>query len=395
MIDDWRLMDVFNRKFSIQAIFDRNQLKKDYISQQSTINNQQSIFNSQWRIPSLVNFQLKIFNPSDLQSKSIEKDYISQQSINKEKTMDKKVTVIGAGNVGATAAQRLAEKELCDVVLIDIIEGVPQGKALDLAEAAPIEKHDARLTGANEYDASEGSDIVIITAGIPRKPGMSRDDLLKTNANIMKDVTGQVVQRSPEAVLIIVSNPLDAMCHVAYEASGFPKNRVIGMAGVLDSARFRAFIAMELDVSVENTHAFVLGGHGDTMVPLPRYSTVAGIPITELMPKERIDALVERTATGGAEIVSLLKTGSAYYAPASAAVEMAESILKDKKKILPCAVYLEGEYGINDLFIGVPVKLGAGGVEEIIQISLTAEEQAALDKSAGAVEELVEALKKL
>jgi malate dehydrogenase len=316
-------------------------------------------------------------------------------SINKEKTMDKKVTVIGAGNVGATAAQRLAEKELCDVVLIDIIEGVPQGKALDLAEAAPIEKHDARLTGANEYDASEGSDIVIITAGIPRKPGMSRDDLLKTNANIMKDVTRQVVQRSPEAVLIIVSNPLDAMCHVAYEASGFPKNRVIGMAGVLDSARFRAFIAMELDVSVENTHAFVLGGHGDTMVPLPRYSTVAGIPITELMPKERIDALVERTATGGAEIVSLLKTGSAYYAPASAAVEMAESILKDKKKILPCAVYLEGEYGINDLFIGVPVKLGAGGVEEIIQISLTAEEQAALDKSAGAVEELVEALKKL
>jgi malate dehydrogenase len=316
-------------------------------------------------------------------------------SINKEKTMDKKVTVIGAGNVGATAAQRLAEKELCDVVLIDIIEGVPQGKALDLAEAAPIEKHDARLTGANEYDASEGSDIVIITAGIPRKPGMSRDDLLKTNANIMKDVTQQVVQRSPEAVLIIVSNPLDAMCHVAYEASGFPKNRVLGMAGVLDSARFRTFIAMELDVSVENTHAFVLGGHGDTMVPLPRYSTVAGIPITELMPQERIDALVERTATGGAEIVSLLKTGSAYYAPASAAVEMAESILKDKKKILPCAVYLEGEYGINDLFIGVPVKLGAGGVEEIIQISLTAEEQAALDKSAGAVEELVEALKKL
>jgi len=309
--------------------------------------------------------------------------------------MDKKVTVIGAGHVGATAAQRLAEKELCDVVLIDIIEGVPQGKALDLAEAAPIEKHDARLTGANEYDVSKGSDIVIITAGIPRKPGMSRDDLLKTNANIMKDVTQKIVQHSPEAVLIIVSNPLDAMCHVAYEAAGFPKNRVIGMAGVLDSARFRTFIAMELDVSVENTRAFVLGGHGDTMVPLPRYSTVAGIPITELMPKERIDALVERTATGGAEIVSLLKTGSAYYAPASAAVEMAESILKDKKKILPCAAYLEGEYGINDLFIGVPVKLGAGGVEEIIQISLTDEEQAALDKSAGAVEELVEALKKL
>ncbi len=309
--------------------------------------------------------------------------------------MDKKVTVIGAGNVGATAAQRLAEKELCDVVLIDIIEGVPQGKALDLAEAAPIEKHDARLTGANDYDASKGSDIVIITAGIPRKPGMSRDDLLKTNANIMKDVTAKVAERSPKAVLIIVSNPLDAMCHVAYETSGFPKNRVLGMAGVLDSARFRAFISMELDVSVENTHAFVLGGHGDTMVPLPRYSTVAGIPITELMSKERIDALVQRTATGGAEIVSLLKTGSAYYAPASAAVEMAESILKDKKKILPCAAYLEGEYGINDLFIGVPVKLGTNGIEEIIQISLTDNEQAALEKSAAAVRDLVEVLKKL
>ena len=309
--------------------------------------------------------------------------------------MDKKVTVIGAGNVGATAAQRLAEKELCDVVLIDIIEGVPQGKALDLAEAAPIEKHDARLTGANNYDPSAGSDIVIITAGVPRKPGMSRDDLLKINAGIVRDVTQNVAKLSPGAVLIIVSNPLDAMCHVALEASGFPKNRVIGMAGVLDSARFRTFIAMELDVSVENTHAFVLGGHGDTMVPLPRYSTVAGIPITELMPQERIDELVDRTANGGAEIVSLLKTGSAYYAPASAAVEMAESILKDKKKILPCAVYLEGEYGINDLFIGVPVKLGSNGMEEIIQIALTAEEQAALDKSAGAVKELVEVLKKL
>ena len=234
--------------------------------------------------------------------------------------MDKKVTVIGAGNVGATAAQRLAEKELCDVVLIDIVEGIPQGKALDLTEAAPIEKHDAHLLGANGYEESAGSDIVIITAGIPRKPGMSRDDLISTNAGIMKSVTKEVAALSPEAVLIIVSNPLDAMCHVAYEASKFPKNRVIGMAGVLDSARFRAFIAMELDVSVENTQAFVLGGHGDTMVPLPRYSTVAGIPITELMPKERIDALVERTANGGAEIVALLKTGSAYYAPASAAV---------------------------------------------------------------------------
>ena len=231
--------------------------------------------------------------------------------------MDKKVTVVGAGNVGATAAQRLAEKELCDVVLVDIIEGVPQGKALDLTEAAPIEKHDAHLVGTNEYDASKESDVVIITAGIPRKPGMSRDDLLKTNAGIMKDVTQKIAKLSPEAVLIIVSNPLDAMCHVALDASGFPKNRVIGMAGVLDSARFRAFIAMELNVSIENTHAFVLGGHGDTMVPLPRYSTVAGIPITELMSKERINALVQRTANGGAEIVSLLKTGSAYYAPAS------------------------------------------------------------------------------
>ena len=309
--------------------------------------------------------------------------------------MDKKVTVVGAGHVGATAAQRLAEKELCDVALIDIIEGVPQGKALDLAEAAPIEKHDARLTGSNGYEASDQSDIVIITAGIPRKPGMSRDDLLRTNAGIMKNVTQQVVERSPDAVIIVVSNPLDAMCHVAYETSGFPKNRVMGMAGVLDSARFRTFISMELDVSVENTTAFVLGGHGDTMVPLPRYSTVAGIPITELLSKERIDALVNRTATGGAEIVGLLKTGSAYYAPASAAVEMAESILKDKKKILPCAAYLEGEYGINDLFVGVPVKLGANGIEEIIEITLTKEENAALEKSADAVRELKELLKKI
>ncbi|MFZ0243160.1 MAG: malate dehydrogenase [Desulfobacterales bacterium] len=309
--------------------------------------------------------------------------------------MDKKVTVVGAGNVGATAAQRLAEKELCDVVLVDIIEGVPQGKSLDLTEAAPIEKHDARLTGTNTYDATAGSNIIVITAGIPRKPGMSRDDLLGTNAGIMKKVTEQVAKLSPEAVIIIVSNPLDAMCHVAFEASGFPKERVLGMAGVLDSARFRAFIAMELNVSVENTHAFVLGGHGDTMVPLPRFSTVAGIPITELLPPERIEAIVERTRTGGAEIVSLLKTGSAYYAPASAAVEMAESILKDKKKILPCAALLKGEYGINDLFIGVPVKLGAAGIEEVIQIKLTENEQEALNRSAAAVQELKEALKKL
>ena len=309
--------------------------------------------------------------------------------------MDKKVTVVGAGNVGATAAQRLAEKQLCDVVLVDIVEGVPQGKALDLAEAAAIEKHDSHLTGTNGYDETADSDIVIITAGIPRKPGMSRDDLISTNAGIVRNVTREVASRSPEAIIIIVSNPLDAMCHVAYDTCGFPKKRVIGMAGVLDSARFRAFISMELNVSVENTHAFVLGGHGDTMVPLPRYSTVAGIPITELLAKDRIDALVERTRNGGAEIVGLLKTGSAYYAPASAAVEMAESILKDKKKILPCAAYLQGEYGIQDLFIGVPVKLGAEGAEEIIEITLTEEEQQALQKSADAVQELKDLLKTL
>ena len=309
--------------------------------------------------------------------------------------MDKKVTVIGAGNVGATAAQRLAEKQLCDVILVDIVEGVPQGKALDLNEAAPIEKHDSHLTGTNSYEDTAGSDIVIITAGIPRKPGMSRDDLISTNAGIVKAVTKEVASRSPEAILIIVSNPLDAMCHVAFDAAGFPKERVIGMAGVLDSARFRAFISMELDVSVENTHAFVLGGHGDTMVPLPRYSTVAGIPITELMAPDRIEALVERTRNGGAEIVGLLKTGSAYYAPASAAVEMAESILKDKKKILPCAAYLQGEYGQQDLFIGVPVKLGAKGAEDIIEITLTDEEKQALQKSADAVQELKDLLKTL
>lgn len=309
--------------------------------------------------------------------------------------MDKKVTVVGAGNVGATAAQRIAEKELADVVLIDIIEGVPQGKSLDLKEAAPIEKHDADIMGTNGYEESAGSDIVIITAGIPRKPGMSRDDLISTNAGIMKNVTEQIVKMSPDAVLIIVSNPLDAMCHVAFDVSGFAKNKVVGMAGVLDSARFRAFIAMELNVSVENTHAFVLGGHGDTMVPLPRYSTVAGIPITELMSKDRIDALVDRTANGGAEIVGLLKTGSAYYAPSSAAVEMAEAILKDKKKILPCAAYLEGEYGFKDLFIGVPVKLGANGIEEIIEINLTDDEKTALQKSANAVQELKDKLKEL
>ncbi len=308
--------------------------------------------------------------------------------------MNSKVSVVGAGNVGATVAQRIAEKELADVVLIDIIEGVPQGKSLDLAQAAPIEKHDAHLAGANTYEASANSDIVIITAGIPRKPGMSRDDLLATNRSIIQGVTRQVAKYSPKAILIIVSNPLDAMCHVAMEESGFPKNRVIGMAGVLDSARFRAFIAAELKVSVENVQALVLGGHGDTMVPLPRFSTVAGVPITELMTSERIDALITRTRNGGAEIVSLLKTGSAYYAPASGAVEMTESILKDKKKILPCAAYLEGEYGISGLFVGVPVKLGKNGVEQILQLKLLPNEIKALSKSAAAVKELVDAMNK-
>lgn len=309
--------------------------------------------------------------------------------------MDKKVTVIGAGFVGATIAQRVAEKELADVVVVDIVKGLPQGKALDLQEAAPVEKHDARIVGANDYGSTEGSDIIIVTAGIPRKPGMSRDDLLTTNAGIAKGVVEQAAPLSPDAVLMIVSNPLDAICHVALQVSGFPKQRVLGMAGVLDAARFRAFIAMALNVSVENTHAFVLGGHGDTMVPLPRYSTVAGIPITELMPKDQIDALVQRTRDGGAEIVGLLKTGSAFYAPASAAVEMAEAILKDKKKILPCAAYLQGEYGIHDLFVGVPVKLGREGIEQIIEISLTDEERADLYKSADAVRSLVEGLNKV
>ncbi|MBI4772834.1 MAG: malate dehydrogenase [Deltaproteobacteria bacterium] len=309
--------------------------------------------------------------------------------------MKNKVTVVGAGNVGATTAQRLAEKGLADVVLIDILEGVPNGKALDLEEASPVEKHDCRLVGSNDYKDSEGSDIAVITAGIPRKPGMSRDDLIQTNAGIVKKVVEQLAKYSPNAVLIVVSNPLDAMCHVAYNVSGFPKEHVIGMAGVLDSARFRLFIARELDVSVENTHAFVLGGHGDTMVPLPRYSTVAGIPITELLSQERIDAMVQRTRQGGAEIVQLLKTGSAYYAPASSAVEMVESILKDRKKILPCAAYLEGEYGIDGLFIGVPVKLGTGGIEQIIEIRLTEKEAAELKHSADAVQGLKDLLKQM
>ncbi|MFZ0479527.1 MAG: malate dehydrogenase [Terriglobales bacterium] len=303
--------------------------------------------------------------------------------------MRNKITVVGSGNVGATAAHWIASKELGDVVLIDIIEGVPQGKGLDLLQAMPIEKRDSFVKGTNDYADTAKSDIVVITAGIPRKPGMSRDDLLNTNYKIMSDVVGKVVANSPDCILIIVSNPLDAMAQAAYKLSGFPRERVIGMAGVLDSARFRAFIAMELNVSVENVNAFVLGGHGDTMVPLPRYSTVAGIPITELIPKDRLDALVQRTRDGGAEIVKYLKTGSAYYAPSAAATEMVEAILKDKKKILPCAAYLNGEYGIKGLYVGVPVKLGSNGIEQIIEIKLTAEEKAALDKSAAAVKELV------
>jgi malate dehydrogenase len=302
--------------------------------------------------------------------------------------MRKKVSIVGAGNVGATAAHWIAAKELADVVLIDVVEGIPQGKALDLLEAMPIEKRDVHVLGANDYAATAHSDIVVITAGIPRKPGMSRDDLLHTNYKIMSDVVSKVVAQSPESILIVVSNPLDAMAQAAFKQSGFNRERVIGMAGILDSARFRTFIAEELKVSVENVTAFVLGGHGDTMVPLPRYSTVAGIPITELIPKDRLDAIVQRTRDGGAEIVKHLKTGSAYYAPSAAAVEMVEAILKDKKKIVPCAVYLQGEYGIEGYFIGVPVKLGAAGLEQIIEIKLTPEEDAALRKSAEAVMEL-------
>ena len=303
--------------------------------------------------------------------------------------MRKKISIVGSGNVGATAAHWIASKELADVVLIDIIEGVRQGKGLDLLEAMPVEKRDSYVIGTNDYADTANSDIVIITAGIPRKPGMSRDDLLNTNYKIMSDVVGKVVKYSPNCILIVVSNPLDAMAQAAYKLSGFTRERVVGMAGVLDSARFRTFIADELKVSVENVTAFVLGGHGDTMVPLVRYSTVAGIPITELIAPDRLAQLVQRTRDGGAEIVKYLKTGSAYYAPSSAATEMAEAILKDKKKILPCAAYLDGEYDVKGLYVGVPVKLGAKGIEQIIQIKLTAEEQSALNKSADAVRELV------
>jgi malate dehydrogenase len=305
-----------------------------------------------------------------------------------------KITVIGAGNVGATTAQRLVDKQLANqVVLVDVLEGIPQGKALDLYEATPVEKTDVRVVGSNGYEESANSDIIVITAGIARKPGMSRDDLMNTNSGIVKSCTEASASRSPKAIIIVVSNPLDVMAYVAMKVSGFDRKRVIGMAGVLDAARFRTFIAAELNVSVDDVNAFVLGGHGDSMVPLPRYSTVAGIPITELMDKATIDRLVKRTRDGGAEIVNFLKTGSAYYAPSAATVQMVESIVRDRKRILPCAVYLQGEYGLKETFVGVPVKLGRNGMEEIVQIKLNAEEQAALNKSADDVKQSIAKLK--
>ena len=307
--------------------------------------------------------------------------------------MLQKVTVVGAGNVGAMAAQRIVERELADVALVDILEGIPQGKALDMLESAPVERFDSRIAGSNGYEGTEGSDVVVITAGLPRKPGMTRDDLVLKNQEIVGGVVREVARRSPQAILIVVSNPLDAMCEVARRVSGFPRERVFGMAGILDSARMRWFIAEALGVSVESTHAFVLGGHGDTMVPLPRYSTVGGVPIPELLPKEKLDAIVQRTRDGGAEIVNYYKTGSAYYAPSAAVVEMVDAVLKDKKKILPCAAYLDGQYGVKGLYVGVPVKLGRAGVEQVIEIKLTPDEQAGFDKSAAAVRELVEKLK--
>jgi malate dehydrogenase len=307
--------------------------------------------------------------------------------------MQQKVTVVGAGNVGAMAAQRIVERELADVALVDILEGIPQGKALDMMESAPVERFDARISGSNGYDGTEGSDVVVITAGLPRKPGMTRDDLVLKNQEIVGGVVREVARRSPQAILIVVSNPLDAMCEVARRVSGFPRERVFGMAGILDSARMRWFIAEALGVSVESIHAFVLGGHGDTMVPLPRYSTVGGVPIPELLPKEKVDAIVQRTRDGGAEIVNYYKTGSAYYAPSAAVVEMVDAVLKDKKKILPCAAYLQGEYGLRDVYLGVPVKLGRRGVEGIVEIRLLEEEKAALAKSAEAVRELFRILK--
>jgi malate dehydrogenase len=304
--------------------------------------------------------------------------------------MRKKITVVGSGNVGATVAQRVADKQLADVVLIDILEGIPQGKGLDLLEAGPIEGYDARIKGTNDYADTANSDLVVMTAGFPRKPGMSRDDLLKANYDVVKGTIEKVVKNSPDCILIIVTNPLDAMAQTAFKVSGFSKNRVIGMAGVLDTARYRTFIAEALNVSVQNVQGFVLGGHGDSMVPVPRYTTVAGIPVGELMPKEKLDAIIQRTRSGGAEIVNYLKTGSAFYAPSAAVVEMIEAIFRDRKKILPCTAYLEGEYGIKGLFVGVPAKLGARGIEQIIEIKLTSEEQAALQKSADAVKELTD-----
>ena len=304
----------------------------------------------------------------------------------------KKITVVGAGNVGATAALRILSEELGDLVLVDVVEGMPQGKALDLAETAPLLGYDAKVVGANGYDETAGSDVVVITAGLARKPGMSRDDLLSKNEAIMKSVVEQIAPRSPDAILVIVSNPLDAMCHVAKKVSGFPKERVVGMAGVLDTARFRAFVSMELNVSVEDVTALVLGGHGDTMVPLPQYCTVGGIPVQSLIAPDRLEAIVARTREAGGEIVALLKTGSAFYSPATSAIEMVKSIIKDKKRVLPCAAYLEGEYGYNGIYLGVPVLLGAGGVEKIFEIDLTDAEKTALDNSAAAVKELVEIL---
>src|SRR6202046_1832550 len=307
--------------------------------------------------------------------------------------MRKKVTVVGVGNVGASCAMNLAFKKLGDGVLVDVVEGVPQGKGLDMAQMGPVEGYDVEITGANDYEATANSDVVVITAGLARKPGMSRDDLLLANYEVVKSVTEKVAQHSPNAILVLVTNPLDAMCWTAFQTSKFPKHRVIGMAGVLDTARFRTFIAAELNVSVENVTAVVLGGHGDTMVPIVRLSRVSGIPLTELMDKATIDRIVDRTRNGGAEIVKYLKTGSAYYAPSAAAVEMAESILKDKKKVLPCAAYLEGEYGIDGLYVGVPVKLGAEGIEKIYEVKLTDDEMAMLKKSAASVQEMVDVLK--
>ncbi|MCX5766481.1 MAG: malate dehydrogenase [Gemmatimonadetes bacterium] len=308
--------------------------------------------------------------------------------------MVNKITVVGAGNVGATAAQRIAEKELArTVVLVDIAEGIPQGKGLDQWESAPIEGFDTRVIGTNGYDETAGSDIVVITAGIARKPGMSRDDLLNTNAGIVKSVSEQVAKTSPNAILIIVSNPLDVMCYVAKSVSGFPRERVIGMAGVLDSARYRSFLAEALNISVHDIQAMVLGGHGDTMVPLISYTTVSGIPILQLMKKEQLDPIVDRARNGGAEIVKFLKTGSAYYAPSSGAVQMVEAIVKDQKRILPCSAWLQGEYGMKDVFLGVPVKLGRKGIEQILEIELTADEKAALAKSADAVREPMSVVK--